>query len=214
MAVADANCCFTVVDIGAEGRRSDGGILQNSELGRQLENKQLNMPKARLISDKGPKLPYVIVADEAFALTNYMLRPYPRKNNLNTNKKVFNYRLSRARRTVECAFGILTSRWKILRRPITANIFNATSIIKATVCLHNFLMAKDLTLPIRNRTYSTVNIPLTDINTYFPNLHISAIDDEDDAFQRGSTVRDLFTEYFCTNGVIEQQWDKANKNNF
>lgn len=93
MAVADANCCFTVVDIGAEGRRSDGGILQNSELGRQLENKQLNMPKARFISDKGPKLPYVIVADEAFALTNYMLRPYPRKNNLNTNKKVFNYRL-------------------------------------------------------------------------------------------------------------------------
>ncbi|XP_029674015.1 protein ALP1-like isoform X2 [Formica exsecta] len=91
MAVADANCCFTIVDIGAEGRRSDG--------------------------DRGPELPYVIIGDEAFALTSYMLRPYARRNNLNIDKKVFNYRLSRARRTVECTFGILTSRWRILRRP-------------------------------------------------------------------------------------------------
>ncbi|KMQ92700.1 hypothetical protein RF55_7276 [Lasius niger] len=61
MAFADANCCFTVVDIGAEGRRSDGGVLQNSILRRLLEDKCLNVPKARLISDKGPELPYVII---------------------------------------------------------------------------------------------------------------------------------------------------------
>lgn len=211
MALADANCCFTVVDIGAEGRRSDGGILQNSVLKCLLEDKCLNVPEARSISDKGPKLPYVIVGDEAFALNNYMLRPYSRRNNLSLEKKVFNYRLSRARRTVECTFGILTSRWRIFRRPITTSVHTAISIVKATVCLHNFLMINDLALPLKNRTYS-INNCLKDRNKCFSNLQNPTI--ENDTFVRGSTVRDQFMEYFCTSGTIKQQWQRANRNNF
>ncbi|XP_071576128.1 uncharacterized protein [Temnothorax nylanderi] len=179
MALADANCCFTVVDIGAEGRRSDGGILQDSVLRHLLEEKRLNIPRARLISDKGPELPYVIIGDEAFGLTSYMLRPYPRKNNLNIEKKVFNYRLivSRARRTVECAFGILISRWRIFRRPIATSVLNAISIVKATVCLHNFLMMNDFTLPKINRTYA-VNIHVRDTYEHFQNLPIPTTGDD------------------------------------
>lgn len=213
MALVDANCCFIIVDIGAEGRRSDGGILQNSEFGHLLENNLLSLPKARLISDKGPQLPYVIIGDEAFALNSYMLRPYPRRSNLNINRKIFNYRLSRARRTVECAFGILTSRWRIFRRPIATSISNAISIIKATVCLHNFLMTNDLAQPVKNRLYSANISYKENINEYFQNLQIPTI--EDNTFRSGSTIRDLFMEYFCTSvGAIKQQWDKANRNNF
>lgn len=87
LALADANCLFTIVDIGAEGRRSDGGIFHDSELKKQLENNYLNLPKAKSISENGPKLPYVIVGDEAFPLTSYMLRPYPRSSNLDIKKK-------------------------------------------------------------------------------------------------------------------------------
>lgn len=85
--MADANCCFTIVDIGAEGRRSDGGIFQESELGHRIENNALDLPEPKSIVENGPKLPYVIVGDEAFALTSYMLRPYPRSSNLNLKKK-------------------------------------------------------------------------------------------------------------------------------
>ncbi|XP_039312676.1 uncharacterized protein LOC105207135 [Solenopsis invicta] len=209
MALADANCYFIVVDIGAAGRRSDGGIFQSSELKRQLEEKRLNIPKARLLSDKGPNVPYVIIGDEAFALTSYLLHAYPRKTNLTLDKKVFNYRLSRARRTVECAFGLLSSRWRIFRRPIATSVDNAISIIKATVCLHNFLMTTDLALPIQNRTYS-VNIRPRNINKVFQNSRTFLIEND----IRGSTVRDRFKEYFSTIGAIEQQWEKAQKNNF
>ncbi|EFN81603.1 hypothetical protein EAI_07580 [Harpegnathos saltator] len=93
---------FTVVDIGAEGRRSDSGIFLQSELWYQLKHNNLNLPKAKSISEKGPKLPYVVIGDETFALMSYMMRPYPQKSNLNIQKRIFNYRLSRARRVVEC----------------------------------------------------------------------------------------------------------------
>lgn len=210
MALADANCCFTIVDIGAEGRRSDGGIFHDSELKHQLQNNYLKLPKAKLISENSPTLPYVIVGDEAFALTSYMLRPYPRSYNLNLKKKVFNYRLSRARRVIECAFGILVSRWRIFRRPIATNVNHAILIVQATVCLHNFLMKKDLNLPIENRSYS-VNIPIQDINSYQA-LH--SFEHVENNIFRGSTVRDLFAQYFYTSGAIKQQWTKAYTNDF
>ena len=57
----------------------------------------------------GLSLPYIVVGDEAFPLRNNMLRPYHGRN-MNKEKSVFNYRLSRVRRIVENAFGILTSR--------------------------------------------------------------------------------------------------------
>jgi len=210
MALADANCCFAMVDIGAEGRRSDGGIFHESELKYQLENNYLKLPKATSISEKDPRLPYVIVADEAFALTPYMLRPYPRSCNLNIKKKIFNYRLSRARRVIECAFGILTSKWRILRKPIATSVNNAILIVQATVCLHNFLMLKDLSLPIEQRTYSVIT-PEQDRNC---NQTLHSFESVGNNIFNGTTVRDLFAQYFYTTGAIPQQWTKAYTNDF
>lgn len=49
---------------------------------------------------------YVIVADEAFGMTENLMRPYGGKM-LSYEKKIFNYRLTLARRYVECTFGIM-----------------------------------------------------------------------------------------------------------
>lgn len=36
--------------------------------------------------------PFVLVGDEAFPLTSYFMRPYPKCHHLNMTKKVFNYK--------------------------------------------------------------------------------------------------------------------------
>lgn len=72
------------------------------------------------------------------------MRPYPRRNLVDNAQRIFNYRLSRARRVVENAFGILVARWRILHKPIGMKVENVEAIIQAVTCLHNFIITTTL----------------------------------------------------------------------
>lgn len=209
------------MDIGAEGRRSDGGIFMESKIGRHLVDNTLNLPPPKSIVEDGPRLPFIFVADEAFALSHFMMRPYPRANNLNVQQKVFNYRLSRARRIVECAFGILTARWRIFRRPLSTNIDNAIAIVQASVCLHNFLVQKDITVSPQERQYmfssvseyTNVDVSIFQVLECNNTSQLNNIENNV-AMQRAVDIRHEYTKFFCTTGAIEQQWEKALNNDF
>lgn len=113
LALVDANYKFIAVDVGSYGKNSDGGIFANSNLGKALEQNKLHVPKDKNLPGTQFPVPYVIVADEAFPLKTYLLRPYPgSKMNGDIQKQVFNYRLSRARRVSENAFGILVQKFR------------------------------------------------------------------------------------------------------
>ena len=140
MAVCNANYRFTLVDVGDAGRQSDGGVYSNSKLGFAINNQLLDFPSSEKLPFSEIEVPFVFVADDAFPLKSYMMKPYS-GNQSDVTKRVFNYRLSRARRTIENTFGIATSRFRIFRRPIIANESTANSITRAVVALHNYLMA-------------------------------------------------------------------------
>ncbi|XP_060845266.1 uncharacterized protein LOC132924841 [Rhopalosiphum padi] len=116
MAVADANYKFIMIDVGAYGKDSDGGILSNSNILKRLENKTLKLPYPKKLPNSNVTGPYTFIADEAFPLRTYIMRPYPRRLLNDENKSYFNYRLSRARMTIECAFGIASAKFRILQK--------------------------------------------------------------------------------------------------
>lgn len=206
-ALCDAQYRFTYLDIGAEGRQSDGGVFRKSKLYASLEEKSLEIPSPEAVGDKGPVLPYVIVADEAFALKNYMMRPYSRSQNLDKRKKIFNYRLSRARRTIESAFGILAARWRIFRKPIIASLTLGISIVKATCCLHNLIIYYEE----KHKYYSTLKP--TDLHVASEGL-VDFTDERHYPCGNVTNIRNTFAAYFEGDGAIPWQWEKVLQNEF
>lgn len=138
LGIADAKYKFTYVNIGAYGSSSDGGILTNSELGRLLQSGNINFPPESSLLQGEPAIPYFLVGDEAFGLREWCMVPYAGRF-LQEDLQHFNKRLSRARRVVENAFGILAARWRIFHRTICAKPETVELLIKATIILHNLL---------------------------------------------------------------------------
>lgn len=148
LAMVDAYSKFTLVDVGAYGRNSDGGTQQRSTFGKKLLTNQLHIPKEdELTVLTGQSFPYVVVADEAFPLKTWMMRPYSRNSIVSEHEKIYNYRHSRARRTVENAFGILAGRWRIFLKPIETQPESADYIVLSACCLHNMLRKNKVITP-------------------------------------------------------------------
>ncbi|XP_058465563.1 uncharacterized protein LOC131439048 [Malaya genurostris] len=137
LALVDSHGNFTAVDVGSFGKNSDGGIFAKSRLGVFLEHNKLSVPADTYLPGTNQLAPYVIVGDEAFPLKTYLLRPYPGQD-LDESKRVYNYRLSRARRTSENCFGMLTSWCRMYHRTIHANPKNVDRMILASCILHNY----------------------------------------------------------------------------
>ncbi|XP_040193133.1 protein ALP1-like [Rana temporaria] len=143
LALSDANLKFLLVDVGAYGSQGDARIFRESTFGRRIHAGQLNIPESRpLPCTEEPSLPLVMVADEAFGLAENLMRPYSGYG-LNRQQKVYNYRLSRARRVVECAFGVCTAKWRVLLTSIHLDVENAIKVVLACCVLHNYLRDND-----------------------------------------------------------------------
>jgi hypothetical protein len=143
LSVADSEYRFTFVDIGAYGKDYDSTIFKETSFWKLLENDSLNIPSSKTLNGTvQPNVPYVILGGEAFALRNNLLRPFS-GTHLDMKKRVFNYRLSRARRYAECAFDILTNQWRIFHRPINVSPDFAVDIVKACTVLHNIVREKN-----------------------------------------------------------------------
>jgi hypothetical protein len=120
MAVADARYKFIYIDVGAKGKENDSTIFSRSSFGTALRNATLPVPDPSSLSNSENHFPFVFVGDEAFPLQKNLMRPYPRYSTPSTQQRIFNYRLSRARRVVENAFGIMSAKFRILRKLVVS----------------------------------------------------------------------------------------------
>lgn len=146
LALVNANYEFLYVDIGCNGRISDGGVFRNSNLSQALGCNSLNFPPPKCLPGGTSSVPHV-VADEAFPLKSYLMKPFPiSSGRLSMEQRVFNYRLSRARRIVENVFGIVCNRFRVLRTCLALEPPKAESIVLACCVLHNFLRKRCATI--------------------------------------------------------------------
>lgn len=141
LAITDAKYKFIVVDIGPFGRNNDSGILSSSKFGQLLQNNMLDIPPSKCLPGTTIPVPHVFVGDEAFPLSEHLMRPYPGSQVLNdSTKKIFNYRLSRARRLVESSFGILQQKFEVFQKRIRMQPKFLDTMILACTCLHNYTL--------------------------------------------------------------------------
>ena len=117
LALVDGQYKFRWVDAGTAGSCSDAQVFNASELKRRIEDDRIGFPDPAPTTQGDRDVPYFIPGDDAFALKTWLMKPYGRRM-LTREERIANYRISRGRRVVENAFGILVSRFRVMRTTI------------------------------------------------------------------------------------------------
>lgn len=216
LALVNAKYEFIYINTGSNGRVSDGGILQETDFYNALVNKTLNLPPPKKLAGVDVALPYVFIGDAAFPLKENLMKPYPQKQ-ITHHEKIFNYRLSRARRVVENSFGILTSRFGVFQRCFSINLKNVDEIILACCVLHNFLLkhSKNYLQP-SNLDFENVENGVViegdwrnDMNQL---LGLQYLRGKQQTLLRDKGIRDLYKNYYNSNhGSIDFQETMINR---
>ena len=151
----------------------------------------------------------VIVGDDAFPLKTYLMKPYPGAN-LTYDEKIYNYRLSRARRISENGFRILVSRFRVFEKPTACNVTRVDKIMRTACALHNWLTnnAMGTYLPRGSVDNEDIDrgelIPgswrsevygMVDIGRFGSNHHS----------QQAKAIREAYKKYFMNEGQVSWQ---------
>ena len=113
-------------------------IFNACQLKRRIEGGRIGFPDPAPITQSGRYVPYFILADDAFALKTWLMKPCGRRM-LTREERLANYRISRGRRVAENAFGILVSRFRVMLTTIELPPETVRDVVMTCVVLHNIL---------------------------------------------------------------------------
>ncbi|KAM3849596.1 uncharacterized protein ACN63O_002484 [Diretmus argenteus] len=134
--VVDHRLRFWDINVGWPGKVHDARVLGNSSLYERGQSGTLFPHSTERFG--GVNVPVVMLGDAAYPLLPWLMKPYPENQHTTPAQLTFNNRLSRARMTVERAFGRLKGRWRCLMKRYDCNINNINTAISACCVLHNF----------------------------------------------------------------------------
>ncbi|XP_023314538.1 uncharacterized protein LOC106656349 [Trichogramma pretiosum] len=140
MAICDSKKRFIWANIGYYGSMNDAGVLANSDLGIALCENEIELPPPLSLPGTETRCPHYFIGDGIFPLKNYLMKPFMRNENLTIPQRIYNFRISHARRIIECAFGQLTQQWKIHEKALQWELESTEKIIMSTLILNNLLL--------------------------------------------------------------------------
>ena len=142
-----------------------------------------------------------IYGDNAYINNHYMTVPFPNAVGV---KDDFNYYHSQVRMNIECTFGIFTSRWRLLKSPLSSSI-SLSKVVALVFCLaklHNFSIDERLKKSTTDEVVALVpdrhhQDPLTVFDCENPEdppeelLHGGDHFDDVDGGRRGARLHDI-----------------------
>ena len=208
LAVVDAGYRFILVDISAYGCNLDSGIFSHSHMGQMYMDHEYEIPLGKHLPNFSARgtMPFVIVGDEAFPGQLDLLRPYPGVKGayFPWDQQLFNYRLSRARRCSENAFGILVQHFYLFQRRLNLHPDTTEIVIQAACVLHNFL-----TVPKEYQQVPDGEIPKSLEDT--KGLRRLAMMCGNHASREAKHVCEVFKDYFKGPGAVDWQMTSIHK---
>ena len=135
-AVVDCNYLYRDLVIGWPGSVHDARVFSNSSIFKKGNEGNL-FPDDLTAEIQGVAMSPFIVADPAYPLLPWVLKGFPRSDDQPRRERVFNYRLSRARMTVENTFGRWKGRFIRFRKYVDMEVPALVNVILASCILHN-----------------------------------------------------------------------------
>lgn len=181
-----------MVDIGSYGKEGDAGIFPKSNFSKSISTGVFKFPEPKCLPNTDVVLPHVFVGDEAFKLTESLMRPYPRNQSKSDPKKaIFNYRLSRARRTTENTFGIMCQYFRVFFTPINILPETVDNLVMAACIIHNLLRDERMVCPTDSIDKDSIR-DSTEVQTNMIQFGAVIGNSTHEAFR----VREAFKDYF------------------
>ena len=184
-AFIDDHYLFRDIVVGWPGSVHDARVFSNSELYTLGCSGQL-FPQDLKVAILGREIHPVILGDPAYPLLSWLMKGYPENINTPRIQRRFNYRMSRARMTVENTFGHWKGRFRRFLKRVDMDVEGVVKVVAASCVIHNIC-------EMRNETF------FDDwLQEGFQDHDVRIVDGPRVEDEAASDVRDTLAAYFMT----------------
>ena len=142
------------------------------------------------------------LGDNAFALMPWMVKPYSRRQLTREERIIANCRVSRGRRVVKIAFGILESRFRVLLGTMEQRLRVVRDIVFLCLVLYNMLMTHQGRADKAPTPINDVAIQQNKQAVYVPNEHYM------NPSREAKHQREQLKDFYIHMGVLALQEDR------
>lgn len=137
------------------------------------------------------------------------MKPFRQADLISREKKTYNYRVSRARRFVENALGILSSRFRIYKTQINIEPKSIEKVVMASCALHYFLMSVSLNSYSSAECFDHENredgIITPALNSIYSNMEPLLRRSSENNPTASKNIRNQYVHYFNNEGSVPWQ---------